>query len=32
VCDYSYAVAVTGKFQKRLSTCGREQAKLPVYY
>jgi len=32
VISYSYTVVVTGKFQKRLSTYGREQVKMAVYY
>jgi len=28
----SYSVFVTGKIQKRLSTYGREQARMLVYY
>jgi len=28
----SYAVIITGKFQKRLSTYGRAQIRMPVYY
>jgi len=30
--SYSYAVIVTGKFQKRLSTYEREQVRMLVYY
>jgi len=30
--SHSYAVVVTVKFQKRLSTYGKEQARMPVYY
>jgi len=29
---HSYSVIIIGKFQKRLSTYGREQIKMPVYY
>jgi len=32
VINRSYAVVVTGKFQERLSTYGREQIRIPVYY
>jgi len=30
--SHSYAVIVTGKFQKRLSTYGREQVRMLVCY
>jgi len=32
VISQSYAVGVTGKFQKRLCTYGREQVRMSVYY
>jgi len=30
--SYTYAVIVTGNIQKRLSTYGREQIRMSVYY
>jgi len=32
VVTLSYIVIVTDKFQKRLSTYGKEQIRMPVYY
>jgi len=30
--SHSYAVIITGKFQKRLSTYGKKQVRMLVYY
>jgi len=32
VISHSYVVVAAGKFQKRLSTYGKVQVRMPVYY